>query len=198
MIILQGKKLHQNFAKYTSPVVAKAFPLPRGKSTSKILWLLAYRKNGRPRRRFSTRGPLSRNSSKENYEKKSDYKRNSSSRVYLRASNWSIIPSPLSTATSATSLTHRKYGGWEPPMCREPKSGALYSTDFPRTRFPRNARVGAKKNFILNTFSPFSPPFRIRESAVSALRTIRQQFLIFPLLGQQIDPPWKFRRFNPV
>lgn len=123
---------------------------------------------------------------------------NSSSQVYLRASNWSIIPSPLSTATSATSLTHRKYGGWEPPMCREPKSGALYSTDFPRTRFPRNARVGAKKNFILNTFSPFSPPFRIRESAVSALRTIRQQFLIFPLLGQQIDPSWKFRRFNPV
>lgn len=120
-----------------------------------------------PRRWFSTRGPLSRNANKENYKKKkSDYKRNSSHEfIYARLIDQL---SPLHHH-AATSLTHRKYGGWEPPMCREPKSGALYSTDFPRTRFPRNARVGAKKNFILNTFSPFSPPFRvrIRESTVS-------------------------------
>lgn len=126
-----------------------------------------------PRRRFSTRGPLSRNANKENYKKKkSDYKRNSSHEfIYARLIDQL---SPLHHH-AATSLTHRKYSGWEPPMCREPKSGALYSTDFPRTRFPRNARVGAKKNFILNTFSPFSPPFRvrIRESTVSLSLSLR-------------------------
>lgn len=121
--------------------------LSHGKSTSKILWLLAYRKNGTSATVLHAyRAALCpRNADKENYE--SDYKQNSSWRVYLRASNWSIIPTPT---TWASLLTHRRRTAkLRTTDAREPKSGALLDRFFPRKR--------AKKNSILNSHSPFFP-----------------------------------------
>lgn len=92
----------------------------------------------------SPRGPLPRNPNKDNYE--SDYKQNSGFRVYLRASNWSIIPTPTTWVRSL--LTHRIERRLRTPMLESQKV-ARYSTDFSsKTR---------EKNFILNSHSPFFP-----------------------------------------
>lgn len=125
----------------------------------------------------SPRGPLSRNPNKDNYE--SDYKQNSGSRVYLRASNWSIIPTPTTWVGSL--LTHRIERRLRTTDAREPKSGALLDRFF-----LENARKKFHSQFTFSILSPSfvtenrpSLSFSLFSLSRELLRTFANKFLIF-------------------
>lgn len=171
MIILgKKKKLHQN--------LRNTLPLCSLPTENRLQRSFGYSRSGKmvPRLWFSTR-PFVTKPDKDNYE--SDYKQNSGSRVYLRASNWSIIPTPITWVGSL--LTHRIERRLRTTDAREPKSGALLDRFF-----LENARKKFHSQFTFSILSPSfvtenrpSLSFSLFSLSRELLRTFANKFLIF-------------------
>ena len=176
--------------------------LPHGKSTSKILWLLAYRKNGTSATVLHAYRAVHETRTKRIMKAITNRTRVGEF-IYARLIDQLSLPPPRGALSWPIIEEERQ--SWEPPMLESQKV-ARYSTDFSL----ENARK--KIPFSIHILRSF-PTFR--ESAVplllfivllvvsrELLRTFANKFLIFStnsndyrrLDKRQIDlPVWKFR-----